>query len=98
MGTISKQQFTAAFKAKVALEALKEIETTGQIAGRFQVHPVQVGMWKQQLLRRLERVFSEHDDREKQKLRELNEELYKQVGKKEVEIEWLKKKVEKIER
>lgn len=98
MDNTIKKVFSAAFKAKVALEALKEIETTGQIASRYQIHPVQVGMWRRQLMDRLERIFSEKDNQEKQKLRELNEELYRQIGKKEVEIEWLKKKVERIER
>jgi transposase len=91
-----KTPFTPQFKAKVALEAVKEIQTTGQIASKFQVLPIQVGMWKKQFIDRIERIFSEKNDREKQKLRELNEELYTQVGKREIEIEWLKKKVEQF--
>ena len=89
--TITKNH-TPAFKAKVALEAVKEIETAGQIASKFQVHPTQVGFWKNNLLRRVHELFS---DRKKQieDTRELIENLYMQIGKKETEIEFLKKKV-----
>jgi len=48
----------AAFKAKVALEAMKGERTIIEIAERFQVHPNQVTEWKKQLLERAEEVFS----------------------------------------
>jgi len=81
-----------AFKAKVALEAIKEIETAGQIASRFQVHPTQVGFWKHNLLRRASELFSEKK-KQIEDTGELIERLYMQIGKKETEIEFLKKKV-----
>lgn len=89
--TITKNH-PAAFKAKVALEAAKEIETAGQIASKFQVHPTQVGFWKHNLLRRAHELFS---DKKKQieDTREFIERLYMQIGKKDTEIEFLKKKV-----
>jgi len=48
----------SAFKAKVALEAIKGEETTVELAERFQVHPNQITEWKKQLMGRAEEVFS----------------------------------------
>ena len=50
MGPNIKKVFAPAFKAKVAIEAVKEVETTGQLASRFQVHPIQIGVWKRKLI------------------------------------------------
>lgn len=81
-----------AFKARVALEAAKDIETAGQIASRFQVHPTQVGFWKHNLIRRAPELFSEKK-KQTEDTQELIEKLYMQIGRKETEIEFLKKKV-----
>ena len=48
----SRRKHIPAFKAKVALEALKEEESTAEIASRFEVHPAQVRTWKRSLLAR----------------------------------------------
>ena len=92
-----RKVFSSAFKAKVALEAVKEIETTSQLASRFSVHPTQIGLWKNKLLRESEHIFSDHVKREKDKDREFVDELYKQIGKQKIEIDWLKKKVGLLE-
>ena len=54
----SRRNHSAAFKAKVALAALKETETLAQLAERFDLHPNQITQWKQQLLERAGDVFS----------------------------------------
>ena len=97
MGPNIRKAFTPAFKAKVALEAAKGVETTGQLASRFSVHPTQIGVWKKRLLESIERIFSDREKRDKEKDREFVDELYKQIGKQKIEIEWLKKKVGLLE-
>lgn len=92
MNNLITKSHPPAFKAKVAIEAAKEIETAGQIASRFQVHPTQVGFWKHNLLRRAPELFSERK-KQTEDSHELIERLYMQIGKKETEIEYLKKKV-----
>lgn len=97
MGPNIRKAFTPAFKAKVALEAAKGVETTGQLASRFQVHPTQVGVWKKKLLECMEYIFSDKEKQKKEKDKAFVDELYKQIGKKDVEISWLKKKVGLLE-
>lgn len=97
MGPNIKKVFTPTFKAKVALESAKGVETTGQLASRFQVHPIQIGVWRKKLLENIDRIFSDKEKRDKKKDREFVDELYKQIGIQKIEIEWLKKKVGLLE-
>lgn len=97
MGPSIKKAFPPAFKAKVAMEAVKGGETLGQLASRFQVHPIQIGVWRKRLLSNIERIFSEKDDIQKQRDKEFVDELYRQIGKQKIEMEWLKKKVGLLE-
>lgn len=80
-------------KAKIALEAVKEIETTGQVASKYQVHPIQVGIWKKQLLERVQELFTDTKKKETDSNQQVIEELYKEIGRQKIEIGWLKKKV-----
>jgi|SRR3990172_5585642 len=97
MGPNIKKVFSPAFKARVALEAAKGVETTGQLASRFSIHPIQVGVWRKKLLENIDRIFSDKEKRDKEKDREFTDELFRQIGKQKIEIEWLKKKVGMLE-
>jgi transposase-like protein len=82
---------SAAFKAKVALAAVKELQTVGELAGQFSVHPTQIHQWKRRLLDGAESVFAgSADDRRRDTAAEA--ELYEQIGRLKMELEWLKKK------
>jgi len=97
MGPNIKKVFTPSFKAKVALEATKGVETTGQLASKFSVHPTQIGVWKNKLMKGIESIFSDREKKDRDKDREFVDELYKQIGRKNIEISWLKKKVGLLE-
>lgn len=92
-----KKQFTPVFKAKVALEAVKEAQTPSQLASKYSVHPIQIGVWKKKLIDGVERLFSEKEVKEKQSQEEVLQELYQKIGKLEVENDFLKKKVGMLE-
>ncbi len=85
------------FKARVALEAIKGERTISEIAGQFEVHPNQITKWEKQLLENVSGVFSRKKDPEIDELRKLNEELYKKIGKQNIELEFLKKKYKQIQ-
>lgn len=90
----SRRRFTAAFKAKVVLEALKERETIQELSVRFELHPNQISMWKKEFLENADKAFSDEGGTEDVKaLEKEKEDLYKQIGRLSMENEWLKKKV-----
>jgi transposase len=82
----------AAFKARVALEALKEEKTMAQLSSEFGVHVNQIRQWRQKLLDELPSLFSDRRKRKDKEGEELLSELYRQIGQLKVELEWLKKK------
>ncbi len=87
-----RRQFSAGFKAKVALEAIKGQRTVQEIASTFSVHPNQVTQWKRQALENLAELFTDGRRRTDLSDEELKSELYRQIGRLQMEIEWLKKK------
>ncbi len=88
----TRRKFSAAFKAKVAIEALKERQSLQQLAEKFNVHPNQIGTWKKEFLDNAEKAF-EGDQLKTQEHEQEKEELFKQIGQLQVEVNWLKKKV-----
>ncbi len=88
-----RRKFSSAFKAKVAIEALKERYTLAEISKKFEVSPSMVSKWKQEFLERSQEIF-ETDPPEKESEKKM-EELFTKIGKLEVEREWLKKNLKK---
>ena len=87
-----RRRLSAEFKAKVALEALKEQQTLTELAKRYKVHPTQISTWKKQLLEHSAQVFSEGNNRDDAEQQELIDTLYRTIGQREIELDWLKKK------
>lgn len=80
------------FRAKVALEALKEVKTIAELSSEYEVHSNLISKWKKQLQENVGEIFTRKNDREPDD-KQLIENLYKQIGKSQVEIDWLKKKL-----
>jgi len=85
-----RRKFSGAFKAKVALAAVRGDKTTAELAAKFSVHGNQVSAWKKQLLEGAPELFAERRPRDGNGVAE--EDLYEQIGRLKVEVEWLKKK------
>jgi putative transposase len=88
-----RRQYNSRFKAQVALEAIKNQRTIGEIASEFSIHPSQIHKWKKHMLNELPNIFSDNHSKERQDSEKLQAELYQQIGKLKVELDWLKKKV-----
>jgi transposase-like protein len=89
-----KRKFTDEFKAKVALEAIKGERTVAEIAAQYEVHPNLIAQWKKQLLDNAAGVFSKKQDPRIKEFEKREEVMLKKIGQKELEIEWVKKKLE----
>jgi transposase-like protein len=91
-----RKRYSAELKAKVALEAIKGHKTANEIASEYGVHPTQIAQWKKQALEELPQVFSSRREKAEQAEEELKAALYQQIGQLKMELEWLKKKVERV--
>ncbi len=91
--TGTRKRHPAAFKARVALEAAKQTRTLAELSGTFQVHPVPISQWKKQLLDGAESIFHDGRHRAHDEDQALQALLYEQIGRLQMEVEWLKKEV-----
>jgi len=90
--TTKRKQHSAQFKFKVAVEAVKGDQTRNQIASRHSVHPGQVSAWKKKLLTEGTQLFGRRTAREAAAQANREADLYEQIGRLKMELEWLKKK------
>lgn len=89
-----KRMHSAGFKAKVALAAIKEVEAISALVSRFEVHGSQIHLWKRQALDGLESLFAGPRKQRGPRQEEMEaNELYEQIGRLKMELEWLKKKL-----
>jgi len=93
VGNIRKNH-SAAFKAKVALEAIKKEKTIAQLSSEYGVHPNQITQWRKRLLDEIPDIFSRRRKKKENEAEALQSELYRQIGQLKVELDWLKKKSE----
>jgi transposase-like protein len=87
-----RKNHTAAFKAQVALAALKGDKTVNELAGQFAVHPTLIHAWKKQLFQGAEAVFANGAKAAEADSPIAQAQLFEQIGRLKMELEWLKKK------
>ena len=89
--TRKRRSYTDQFKFKIALEAAKGLKTINEIASEHNLHPNQVSTWKKKLLEEGVTVFGSHTARQQREQAATEAELYEQIGRLKMELEWLKK-------
>jgi transposase len=88
-----RKQYSADFKAKVALAALKETATTTELAARYGLHPTQINQWKRQALKNMCAVFDRDNDGKGQTA-ETVDDLHRVIGQLTVERDFLSRKLD----
>lgn len=92
-----RRQHSPELKARVGLEALKGLQPVHTIAAKYQVHPVQVSQWKKEAAERLPEVFAGKPGADAAAAEEREKELFEEIGRLKMELEWLKKKVGRLD-
>jgi transposase len=93
-----RKHYSAEFKAKVALEAIKEESTLQELSQKYEVHPVQISQWKQHLLKGSQEIFERPNKKkdEQKILEKQNDQQLRKIGQLTIEMEFLKKKHQQI--
>jgi transposase-like protein len=89
-----RKHYSSDLKAKIALEAIKGFSSINDLAKEYKVHPNQINNWKRHILENLPAIFDNPRGPKTDASNELADQLYRQIGKLQVEVEWLKKKYE----
>ena len=85
----SRRKFSASFKAKVAIEAIKEQQTIQELSVKYELHPTQINTWKREFLDNSEKVFAGEKKEEQDFSKE--KELYSKIGELQIQFDFLKK-------
>ena len=92
-----RKSFGKAFKAKVAIEAIKGEKTINEIASIYEVHPTQVTQWKKLALENLPNAMNDGRTKEARSDHQIDEEkLHQKIGQQAIEIDFLKKKLRQL--
>lgn len=89
-----KKIFSPEQKGKIALAAVKEEKKVIELASQFEVHPNIIGQWKKTLVDNVSSLFTDKRKKENREKDDLIERLYSTIGKREAELDWLKKKLQ----
>ena len=87
---MTRRIFTSKFKTRVVIEALKERQTTQELAQRFELSPQQINLWKREFLTQAETVFDKGTKSKKTEAEEKEEHLLKVIGQQKIELDFLK--------
>jgi transposase-like protein len=90
--TQQRKRYSAEFKFQIALEAAKGVQTMTELSSQHGVHSNQIGQWKQELLQAGPTIFAHPHAQEQREQTAREAELYEQIGRLKMELEWLKKK------
>jgi transposase len=93
MSKMSRRKFSAEFKSKVCIEAIRERQTIESLAKKFDLHPTQINTWKKEFLTNSSVVFEKEGATASTQNDELIQALYAQIGEQKVAIDFLKKKL-----
>lgn len=88
-----RRSFSADFKAKVAIEAIREQRTINELASEHGVHPNLIREWKKHLLTEVPQLFRTRTSEDEKAQEEERDRLFQQIGQLQYELAWLKKKV-----
>lgn len=91
--TRKRRQFSAKFKAKVAVDAIKGMKTLSELSTEYKVHPNQISVWKKQLLSNAPGLFPSGKKQQQKSEEELTAPLYEEIGRLKMDMKWLEKKL-----
>lgn len=87
-----RKRYSASFKAKVALDAIKEVKTLTELSSFHKVHSNQISTWKKHILNEAPGLFSQSRQKSTREEEDLKARLYQEIGQLKVELDWLQKK------
>jgi transposase-like protein len=89
----TRKQYSAAFKARVVLDAIRGEKTLSQLGSQYKVHPIQIAKWRKSAIELLPELFVDGRTKKGAVAETGNDALYEEIGRLKVELDWLKQKV-----
>lgn len=87
-----RKNYSADFKARVALESIKGERSLSELGSHYEVHPNQIRVWKKRLLAEVSGLFSDRRRKQEEDEEGIKARLYEEIGRLKIELDWLKKK------